>query len=95
MTRKKRKQQIDFEDSEARASWHEGEFITREAKRKRRPQKIRSHVDDDDDGGAGKGRKKRKGGSAFEEDLANVKRQNVKRLRHKGNARGGRAAAKR
>ena len=94
LSRNKRKVAMEFEDEDAVESYKAGEFILREAKRKRRPQKIRAF--DEDDGNVPKGKKRsKKGGSAFDDDLTNTKRQNVKRLRHKGNARGGRAAAKR
>ena len=82
-TKKKRKR-IEFDDEEDKMNFREAEYITREAKRNRKLKKIRT-VEDDDDFGKG-GKKKGKRGSAFENDIVNVKRKNVKRLRHEGNA---------
>ncbi len=96
-TRKKKKRVdimkqnlVNFEDEDEKKAYFEGEYISRESRRNRRPQKIRTMVDDDDDEvrpgrkGGGGGSKK-KGQSAFEEDLANVSRKNVKKMRHFGN----------
>ena len=87
MTKKKKKwtdSAINFDDPEERENFLEGQYMWREAKRKRRPKKIRAVYDEEENKGkAQKGNKRKK--SAFEDDIANVKRTNVKRLRHEGN----------
>jgi hypothetical protein len=63
----------------------EAAFVSREAKRKRKLKKIRAVDDDADSMGRGASQQKKRK-SAFDNDIVNVQRKNVKRLRHVANA---------
>ena len=80
----------NFEDEEDKKAHFEYEFLGREAKRNRKPKKMRT-VDDPDMQGGGKGRgqggKKRKATSAFENEITNVRGSNVKKMRHAASAK--------
>ena len=84
---KKKKNKFSFEDEEEKRSFNEAEFLTRNAKRARKPKKMRTVDDADDFKSSGKKSKGQGKRSAFEDDIVNVKSKNVKRLRHQGNTR--------
>ena len=89
--RRAKKAAVNFEDEDAKRAHGEYEYIAREAKRARKPKRMRTVHDPDLQGGAQRGRgegvKKRKATSAFENEITNVKGNNVKKMRHAANAR--------
>ena len=89
MTRKRaKKAAINFEDEDDKRAHGEYEYCAREAKRARKPKRMRTvHDPDLQGGGAQKGVKKRKAASAFENEITNVKGTNVKKMRHAASAR--------
>ena len=93
MTRKRAKKAAaataNTEDEDEKSAQREYEYVARGAKRARKPKKIRAvHDPDVQGGGAKQGGKKRKAAtSAFENEITNVRRNNVKKMRHSANAR--------
>ena len=95
LTRKEKKAKMSMpthlEDEEAKRAHGEYEYLAREAKRARKPKKMRTVDDPDMQGGGaqrqGKGAKKRRVTSAFENEITNVRGSNVKKMRHAASAR--------
>ncbi len=86
-SKRKKKNVIRFDNEEDQKLFQEGEYLTRENKRARKLKKIRAVVESEEPIKKGKNHSgKRK--SAFEDDITNVQKKNVKRLRHEGNVRG-------
>ena len=87
---RKKKKGFKFDTIEEKQIFNEAEFLTRENKRARREKKMRTVYDEDEHGprrgqqGGNKQGKPKKRMSAFENDITNVGRKNVKRLRHEG-----------
>lgn len=89
LSRKKQKRKMAFEDDEDKSNYYTGEYISRDAKRARKPKKIRTVYDPAVNGGsinnAGAKAQRKKKTSAFDEEITNVKAKNVKKMRHEGN----------
>lgn len=91
LTKRKAKKAMAFEDEEDKQNYREAEFISRQAKRARKPKKMQTF---NDAAGGKAGKAKKKGPkSAFEDQIANVKRTNVKKMRHQGNVKHGKKRA--
>ena len=74
-----------FEDDDAKRAHREYEYLGREAKRARKPKKMRRVDDPEFQGGVAqrqRGTMKRKATSAFENEITNVRDGNVKKMRH-------------